>query len=177
MPWYPLRDLKRPNAKDPAYKMLESQGFEIFTPMTTRLTTYQGKKQKITVPVIPDLLFAHAEKSDLDPIILRTSTLQYRYAPGQNFDSPMTVRDQDMEQFIKAVNAAGTEAVKYLTPAELTRHHIGATIRITDGGPLDGLEGRLLSIRGSKKRRLLIELPALLTAAIEISPAYLQLLP
>lgn len=145
--------------------------------MITQIIKRGSQKIRQRVPVIPDLLFAHAEKPALDPIILRTSTLQYRYAPGQNFHNPMTVRHEDMERFITAVENVDENAVRYLTPEELTRHNIGSMIRIADGGPLDGYEGRLLSIRGSKKRRLLIELPGILTAAIEISPAYIQLLP
>ena len=177
MSWFVLRDLKRPNAKLPAYKDLRAKGFEVFTPMTTRMRTVGGKKEPVHTPVIPDLLFVSSDKERLDPEILRTPTLQYRYGAGQNFHNPMTVREEDMERFITAVENTPPAGVRYYTPAELSKHHLGKMIRITDGGPLDGIEGRLLSIRGSKKRRLLVELPGLLTAAIAISPAYLQLLP
>ena len=44
------------------------------------------------------------------------------------------------------------------------------------GGNLDGYEGSLLTTRGSKKKRLLIELPMLLAAAVEVEPEYIQLL-
>lgn len=35
--WFVLRDLTRPNAKRPAYRLLEEKGIEIFTPMRWRL--------------------------------------------------------------------------------------------------------------------------------------------
>lgn len=33
MHWYVMRDLKRPNAKLPAYKQLSDEHLEVFTPM------------------------------------------------------------------------------------------------------------------------------------------------
>ena len=46
---------------------------------------------------------------------------------------------------------------------------IGRNVRII-GGPLDNYEGRLQKIRGSRSRRLLVELPNLLTVSVEVSP-------
>ena len=51
----------------------------------------------------------------------------------------------------------------------------GRRVRIV-GGALDGYEGSLLSLRGTRVRRLLVEIPNLLAAAIEVSPEYVQLL-
>ena len=51
----------------------------------------------------------------------------------------------------------------------------GRMIRI-EGGPLDGYEGRLLSIRGSRVKRLIVEIPGLLVAAVEGDPEYIRLL-
>ena len=47
-------------------------------------------------------------------------------------------------------------------------------IRIV-GGPLDGYEGTLQTVRGSKVKRLLVELPGLLSVAVEVEPEYIQL--
>lgn len=45
------------------------------------------------------------------------------------------------------------------------------------GGPLDGLEGRLLKARGTRRRHLLIDLAQLLTVAVEVAPEFIRLLP
>ena len=37
-------------------------------------------------------------------------------------------------------------------------------------------EGRLLSIRGSRVKRLIVEIPGLLVAAVEVDPEYIRLL-
>lgn len=43
MHWYVMRDLKRPNAKLPAYKQLSDEHLEVFTPMQWRLlSAYDG---------------------------------------------------------------------------------------------------------------------------------------
>ena len=54
--WFVMRDLKRPNAKQPAYRFLAEQGLEVFTPMTWRLTLRQGKRVREERPFLPDLL-------------------------------------------------------------------------------------------------------------------------
>lgn len=58
-------------------------------------------------------------------------------------------------------------------PGEVTAAMCGRAVRII-GGPLDGYEGNLLNVRGSHIRRLIIELPRFVTAAVEISPEYIQ---
>lgn len=39
-----MRDLKRPNAKQPAYKFLREEGFEVFVPTKSQIITRNGKK-------------------------------------------------------------------------------------------------------------------------------------
>lgn len=109
--WFVLRDLTRPNAKRPAYRLLEEKGIEVFTPMRWQLVERKGKRIREEVPLLHDL-----------------------------------------------------------TPAMY-----GRMIRI-EGGPLDGYEGRLLSIRGARVKRLIVEIPGLLVAAVEVDPEYIRLL-
>ena len=44
------------------------------------------------------------------------------------------------------------------------------------GSPLDGYVGYLLTIRGSKVRRLLVEVKGLLAVGVEVTPEYIQFL-
>ncbi len=68
----------------------------------------------------------------------------------------MIVSDLDMERFIRAVRCS--ENPKYYLPEEISNTMYGRMIRIV-GGPFEGYEGRLLTTRGSKIKRLLVELP------------------
>ena len=170
--WFVMRDLKRANAKLPAYKMLAGAGFEVFTPMKWQLVVRGGKRERISVPFMQDLLFIHGRRHDIDPVVRVTPTLQYRFQRN-GYCEPMVVRDEDMERFISV--ATGAESFDYYLPGELTPGMLDRRIRII-GGPLDGCEGTLLTVRGSKTKRLLVELPDLLTVAVEVSPEYIQLL-
>lgn len=168
--WYVMRDLKRPNAKQPAYKYLSAEGLEVFTPMKWRLSVRQGKRVREERPFLPDLLFVHTTRLALDAFVETVPTLQYRYVRG-GYCQPMTVADADMDRFIRAVRS--TDSPRYYLPGELTPAQYGRTIRII-GGPLDGLEGRLLTVRGSRVKRLLVDIPNLLTAGVEVQPEYIQ---
>lgn len=168
-----MRDLKRRNANSLAIHDLGNAGLEVFTPMKEMIMTVGGRRQRRDVPVIQDLLFVHETKETIDPYVDTYRTLQYRYIYGKTKDEPMTVRDEDMERFIFAVGH--TEAPKFYNPGELTEVMYGKKVRIT-GGLLDQYEGRLLSVKGMRKRRLIVELLGLITAAVEVEPEFIQII-
>ena len=121
--WFVLRDLKRSNAKMPAYKLLRELNFEVFTPMTWKLVNLRGKKTPQEVPVIPSLLFVNTSKKLLDEVVDKTSTLQYYFLRGTR-RAPMVVPDDDMNRFIHAVKTSNSPPHFYL-PDELTLSMIG----------------------------------------------------
>ena len=77
-----------------------------------------------------------------------------------------------MERFIHATQSSSP---KYFLPEEITPAMLRRRIRIV-GGLLDGCEGTLLTVRGSKVKRLLVQIPELLAVAVEVNPEYIQLL-
>ena len=170
--WFAMRDLKRRNAKLPAYKMLEGMGIECFTPMVNSFYTVNGKREAHEVPFMQDLLFVKDTRQRLDPIVEATPTLQYRYKLGVQH-TPIVVSNADMERFIKAVKS--TDNPKYYRLDEITPDMKNRQIRII-GGSLDGYTGTLVTMRGSKVKRLLVELPGLLAAAVEVQPEYIQVI-
>lgn len=170
--WFVMRDLRRRNSNVLAVHELSEAGLEVFTPMTQIIMTIGGRRQRREVPVIQDLLFVHETKDTLDPYVEKCTTLQYRYVTGRTKDNPMTVRHADMEKFIRAVTNTSTPL--FYRPGELTPSMYSKPVRII-GGIFNGYEGRLLSVKGMRKRRLLIELPGLITAAIEVQPEFIQM--
>ena len=185
--WFVMRDLKRSNARQPAYRMLEGMGIEsnarqpayrmlegmgieVFTPMVWRLSVKQGKRIREQAPFMQDLLFVHDTRRNIDPVVERAGTLQYRYVRG-GYRMPMTVRDTDMDRFIRAVRSA--ENPCYYTPDEISADMIGKKVRII-GGALDGYEGHLQKMQGSRVKRLFIELSGILAASVEVQPEYVQ---
>lgn len=130
----------------------------------------KDKKVREKVPVIQDLLFVYDSRRHLDSIVERTKTLQYRWLRN-TFREPMTVSDLEMDRFIQAVSSS--DSPKYYLPEEITPQMCGRKIRII-GGSLNGYEGCLLKIRGSKIKRLLVELKGYLAVAVEVLPEYIQ---
>ena len=165
--WFVLRDLKRANAKEPAYIMLRHKPMidRVFTPIVDN------------VPYIRDLVFAYASYNALEPIVAQTPTLQFRFARGCVQNEPMTVGTAEMDRFVNALAAADKAAlqVEFFTPETLPATALGKRIRII-GGEFDGYEGRLLTRRGSRKRKLVLDLGTLLSAAFEVEPERIQVL-
>ena len=170
--WFVMRDLKRRNAKLPAYELFKGFGIKVFTPMVWKLMVRHGKRCREEVPFMQDLLFVHDTRMAVDPIVEKYDTVQYRYVRG-GYKVPMTVRDNDMQRFIHAVES--TENPRYYTPEEISSDMIGRKVRIV-GGPLDGYEGCLQKMQGARVKRLFVELPNLLAAAVEVNPEYIQVL-
>lgn len=170
--WFVMRDLKRPNAKLPAYKLLRDEKFEVFVPMKWQLLNRNGVKERREIPVIPDLLFVHATKERLDDIVAVTGTLQYRFLRN-HYCVPMTIPDNEMARFIYAVNSS--KSPRFYLPEEITSGMHGRKVRIV-GGPLDGYEGNLLTHRGSKIKRLMIELQNYFAVGVEVNPEFIELI-
>lgn len=170
--WFVMRDLKRGNAKQPAYKLLGELKIRFFTPMVWKLRIRQGKRVRQQVPFMPDLLFVYDSRKVLDPLVEQIATLQYRFVKGGNHQ-PMTVRNADMERFIRAVDAMNNPC--FYTPEEINPDMLGKKVRIV-GGLLDGYEGCLQKMQGSRIKRLFVELPNLLTATVEVQPEFIQVL-
>lgn len=170
--WFVMRDLTRPNAKRPAYVLLEEKGIKYFTPMMWKIRIHNGRRERLLIPVIHDLIFVYSSREELDPIVEKIGTFQYRFTRNSNRE-PMKVRNSEMENFIHAIDTDDTPL--YLRPNEITPSMCKRRIRII-GGNLNGYEGYLLTTRGSRKKRLLVEIPTLLIAAVEVQPEYIQLI-
>lgn len=170
--WYVMRDLTRPNAKQPAYKLLDGLNIRTFTPMVWKLMLNHGKRERRQMPFIHDLLFVYASRAELDSVVETIPTLQYRYLRG-GYKVPMTVRAADMQRFMHAVRFSSSP--QYYRPDEVTPSMRNRRIRII-GGNLDGYVGSLITTRGSKVKRLLVEIPMLLAATVEVETEFIQLL-
>lgn len=167
--WFVMRDLKRANAKLPAYKLLEREHIEVFTSMKKVPAAGQGNGKFRDVPFIQELLFVHSTPEELDPMLEKNPTLQYRYVRGGKYKEPMTVPDTEMERFMRAVRTS--DFLCYYRPEELATSMYGRRIRIV-GGILDSYEGYLL--KRCRKKVLLVELQGFLSAGVEVSSEYIQ---
>lgn len=170
--WYAMRDLSRRHARNPAYKLLRSKGFEVFTPMMRKLVIEKGHRKSREEPFMQDLLFVRDTLERLNPMVREIDNLQYRYLYG-GYREPMVVPDSDMDRFIHAVQSS--RLAQFFRPGEITPNMFGQYVRIV-GSALDGYEGYLITVRGSKYKRLLVSVPNFLSAAVEVMPEYIEVL-
>lgn len=85
----------------------------------------------------------------------------------------MTVNDADMERFICACKSS--DNLKFYLPEEITPDMYKRKIRII-GGKLDGYEGYLLTVRGAKVKRLLVDLPNFFSVGVEVNPDMIEMI-
>lgn len=168
--WYVLRFLYR---NQPKVRMLfDNDGIETFSPMKWNIRIENGKHTLKYDYAIWDLLFVHSSQKIINIYVNRYKNLQYKFQSGGKQHNPMFVPDKQMTDFIKAVKFS--KKPLYLTPNEINLSK-GERIRII-GGILNGYEGIFLKIKGSRQKRLIVELPGTLCAAVEVEPEYIEIL-
>lgn len=164
--WYFMCDQKRRNALHPAYKMLADKGFEVFTPMITKMVVKGGQKKVMKVPLLTDILFIHGTETNINAILAKTPTLHYRFKKGGRYREHIIVADADMERFIYAAEHA--EIKEFYALDSLPESLIGHRVTI-QGGPLHGYSVLLKKMQGSKKKRIFVELPEIAYAEMELT--------
>lgn len=76
--WFAMRDIKRPNDPNRAYKVLAEKGFDVFTPIERKMVKQFGRYVRVEKVLFPDLLFVHTHKFLLDKEVEQIPTLRYR---------------------------------------------------------------------------------------------------
>lgn len=172
LPWLVLRDLKRSNAKNPAYKMLAEKGFEVYTPMKCSLVRKSRHLERVERPVLPDMVFVHCAEDDISELIEQTPTLLFCYGRG-GYKKVIKVEHKDMSRFIEAVRLG--RQVEYYKIEEITPSMIGKKVLLKDG-VFEGVEVRLLKKSDKKRKYIVVELPSVFAAVVEVNPEYIQLI-
>ena len=147
-------------------KVLQDEGFETFVPMTVRKVEKNGRKEIMTVPAVSNLCFVNAVKEELSDFFKSLGEgCPARFIWDKSTREPIVVPDKAMSDFIK-VSQADYNDTLYLTELS-SKLREGQKVRITDG-PFAGVEGRVVRIRRS--RRILVELPGMLSVAATFIP-------
>lgn len=129
---------------------LAGKGIEVFVPMKRVVKEVRGIKRKLTVPAINSLIFVHARKEELQEAKFGVDYLQYLTRKLDGRIIPIIVPDRQMEQF-RAVVEDDTIDKTFYAPGELNMAS-GTKVRV-HGGPMDGVEGLLVKIKGKKARQ------------------------
>ena len=172
--WFVMRDLHRGHRTVLSYQDLANKGYETYTPTVKSLSKDKGGKTVVVErPYLPDLFFLKTERVELNDLTtFSKGKFQFRYQYGIHPATPMVVPDKQMDNFIRANQ--NSDETKFLNVSEIPSSARNRPIRILSG-PLEGVEGMLMGVRGSKRKRLVIELPHFLAISVNIEDEYVQL--
>ena len=155
---------------------IRNYGLEAFVPLKYEIKTIKHQKHRALVPAIPGLMFAKGTLEELKeyiqdhshyPVYLRKSTFS-------NKEDYLTVRTKEMEEFI-AVTEDNEAHITYFRPEEINLQ-AGDRIRVK-GGLYDGKEGIVMRIKGKRNKHLVVQIPGMLVAAIEMAPELIEMAP
>ncbi|MGM9733143.1 MAG: transcriptional regulator [Prevotella sp.] len=171
--WFVMRDLHRGASVKYMYEELASQGYETYTPTVKIPVKRKLKTVIVDRPYIRDLFFLRSLRSVVEPLITPYSGFQYRYRLGVSPPAPLVVPDKAMDDFIR-VNRDG-DSPSFIPSEDIPKDSRNRRIRVL-GGPLDGVEGLLKTVRGSKFKTLYVELPGVMAVSVVCKFDYIQLL-
>ena len=148
-------------------------GLRSFVPLKYDVKKVKGHDQRILVPALTKYIYVKGTLEEVQdyisnahcPVFIHRST----FTGHKEF---LTVPTQAMENFI-AVTENNEKNVTYFNPSEI-RLNVGDQIRIK-GGIYDGREGVIMRIKGKRNRHLVVQIPGILIAAIEMSPEMIEL--
>ncbi len=171
--WFAMSAPYRRELKAKAF--LESKGIECFVPMKNAIVDKRnGIKSRQLVPAIHNLIFVHTSKSTIQELKRGRDFLQYMTRPQDGKNTPITIPDKQMSQFIAATNTTNEELI-YLRPEEIDLKK-GAKVRV-HGGAFDGMEGTFMKVQGKRNRRVVILVESVAAVALaEISPDLIEII-
>ncbi|EKU92831.1 UpxY family transcription antiterminator [Bacteroides oleiciplenus] len=157
--WYAMRATYR---REPdAMRLLEKENFGCFVPMQYKISIKKGKKIRVLVPVVHNLLFVHARPSELKRVKSQVAYLQY--ITDTRSGQKIIIPDNEMQRFI-AVAGSYSDHLLYFQPDELNLSK-GTKVRIT-GGDFEGQEGIFLKVKGARDRRVVIAIQGVIAVAM-----------
>lgn len=160
--WFAMRDLHRGPTGQYLYERLAEKGFETFTPTVKKSKLVKGHAVIVEKPYIRDLFFIHGTLSQVKAILNPYCYFQFRFRLGVSPATPIVVPGKQMDDFIR-VNQ-NSESPEFISPDSIPSDVRNRKIRVL-GGPLDGVQGMLKTVRGSKFKTLYVELPGLMAVS------------
>ena len=148
-------------------------GLEAFVPLKYEVKRLRRQEQRTLVPAISGLMFAKGTLDEVKEYISHAHyTVYIRKSTFSNKEDYLTIPTRAMEDFI-AVTVDHESHISYFRPEEI-KLQAGDKIRVK-GGIYDGKEGIIMRIKGKRNKHLVVQIPGLLVAAVEMTPELIEL--
>ena len=153
---------------------LRREEHECFVPLRYEVKKKRGRRQRTLVPAVTGLIFLRGTLEGVREIIrFRRDGLYIRKSTFSNKEDYLSVSEHDMRNFMAVTEQAG-EKITYYNPDEI-HLQVGDKIRV-NGGMFDGREGVIMRIKGKRRRQLVVSIPGVVYAAVELEPELLELI-
>ena len=148
-------------------------GLEAFVPLKYEAKKIRRQEQRALVPAISGLMFAKGTLDEIKEYISHSHfTVYIKKSTFSNKEDYLTVPTKAMDNFI-AVTVNHEANISYFKPEEI-KLQAGDKIRVK-GGIYDGKEGVIMRIKGKRNKHLVVQIPGIIIAAIELSPDLIEL--
>ena len=148
-------------------------GLDAFVPLKYEVKRLRRQEQRTLVPAISGLMFAKGTLDEVKEYISHAHyTVYIRKSTFSNKEDYLTIPTRAMEDFI-AVTVDHEAHISYFRPEEI-KLQAGDKIRVK-GGIYDGKEGIIMRIKGKRNKHLVVQIPGLLVAAVEMTPELIEL--
>lgn len=144
--WYAFR--VRPRHEKLVSMSLRGKGYEEFLPLTKSKRKWADRSPIIEMPLFPGYLFCDTERSEIGKIRCTRGILDVIRAGS----APLPANRTEIESLRKATEAElQLESLPYIDPSTAKQLHIIS-------GPLSGLDGMLVQMRGKERLILSVDL-------------------
>ena len=170
--WYALR------CTSPSHELrvrddVRRYGLESFVPLKYEVKKVKGHDQRLLVPAITQYIFVKGTLEEVEDYIANAHYVVFiQRSTFSNHKDYLTVPAKAMEDFI-AVTEHNEQRITYFSPQEI-RLNVGDQIRVK-GGLYDGREGIIMRVKGKRNRHLVVQIPGILIAAVELSPDMIEM--
>lgn len=157
--WYALRTTY--GREQLAYEYMSSHGATVYWPTMEQVREVDGKRRKVRISRIPNVLFAHGTLQEVQTFVYDNANLpflRFYYAKEtigrETFRRPLVVPERQMEslRIICAVDDGNIALVPH-TDTHFTR---GQHVRITQGR-FSGVTGRVARYQGQQRVAVIVE--------------------
>lgn len=158
-----------------AEKVLGGEGgLPYFIPKRYVIRKFGATPKRMLVPLIPNMIFVHSDYASIHQLQSAFSFLGFATCLKDGHRTPLVVPDGAMENFRKVAEHYEKDLL-YFKPDEINLKR-GEYIRIV-GGDFNGAVGRLMHAKGRHSRRVIVEIPKLISVGTtEIEPEFIQIL-
>lgn len=151
--WYVLRT--KSNLEKRVAQHLSKKGWEIFLPTFKTFRQWSDRKKKITVPLIPSVLFVHCTQRELQYMYGEYGVLNILKFENK----PAIVRDVEINNLKILVNQAEGVEISF----NESRIAAGQLVKVVEG-PFMGMVGESLYLNG--KQRIKVKITSLQTECV-----------